>query len=1160
VLHGNWLPSSRANKRWLALWAETPPPPRRYDNGEDTLSPRQPRPHRFAATYEELLAALERLWRLARPGVTPRKTHQRERLSLWLPAQGARPAPSPELVRAGWAGVTLDDATATTSNETRLGLFRMTTVLLEPEAAATLLAGLPFGPDARLVGDEAAGTPELRLGADLRFWCAAATFAMDLLARQQFVPGACELAEARSGYWSSSQGSVLTGAWLAALGEPGVRERFEALCSAMPDLCRAVALPEDADAAEPHPPTAQALLEDFLHATVNARSAGWLSQAGVWIQLSPQPPPNRFAYGSGVPHSAHTSYSSGRGAYATSGYAGVPRVSLAARWMQALARPRAPLYLATGEARLLLDGLRRWHAGLSAAGNPTFRLCFRLCPPDFPTADGQTEEDEMRANGDRADIGRNGHGGPVVAAAALGFSLGPARDAAWRLDYLLQARDDPSLLVPLDEIWRERGAVARFVDRRFDHPHEQVLAGLGQATQMFPPLGYSLSERRPTGCRLSGAEAYRFLREALPKLEAAGFGVLAPPWWKRAPLKPTLRLKLRGTEKTATGLMGLGAIVGYDYTVALGGAELSREELEQLVALKEPLVRLRGQWVELRPEQVEAALRFVEEHGGPSGSLSLGEALRVSLTGTLDGDRDGAQAIALEEVSADGWIGDLLGRLRAGEAVGAVVQPESLCGTLRPYQLRGLGWMAFLAQYGLGACLADDMGLGKTPMFLALLLRMKEAGQLTRPALLACPTSVVGNWEHEAARFAPSLRVLTHHGASRVGRTKAHGFAEEVAQFGLVLTTYSLLPRDEKTLASIDWGVVALDEAQNIKNAAAKQSRSARKLRAPIRVALTGTPVENRLSELWSILDFLNPGYLGSEKRFRERFGVPIELQHDAAAAQALQSLVRPFILRRLKTDPTVIQDLPQKIEMREYCPLTREQVTLYEAVVRDGLRRLEDAPSPMERRGVILALLMKLKQVCNHPAHFLGDGSDLPGRSGKLTRLEELVEELLAEGDRALIFTQFTALGERLQPHLAQRFGKEILYLHGGVPRRERVRMIDRFQSADGAPLFLLSLKAGGTGLNLTAANHVIHFDRWWNPAVENQATDRAFRIGQTRNVQVRKLVCQGTLEERIDAMIEEKRGLAEQVIGAGEAWLTELSTAELRDLFSLRASALAE
>jgi SNF2 family DNA or RNA helicase len=456
--------------------------------------------------------------------------------------------------------------------------------------------------------------------------------------------------------------------------------------------------------------------------------------------------------------------------------------------------------------------------------------------------------------------------------------------------------------------------------------------------------------------------------------------------------------------------------------------------------------------------------------------------------------------------------------------------------------------------------LANGIVTHNTVELLSLVLHQKAAGLLSKPVLLVCPTSVVGNWRHETARFAPTLRVLVHHGAARVGRAAAQSFAAEVADYDLVVTTYSLLPRDVDTLATAAWGAVVLDEAQNIKNVEAKQSRAARKLRAPIRIALTGTPVENRLAELWSIMDFLNPGYFGSHKHFNEHLAQPIERLRDPEATARLQALARPFILRRVKTDPAVISDLPEKLEIREYCPLTREQVTLYEAVVRDGLRQLEAARGQMQRRGTVLALLSKLKQVCNHPAHFLGDDSALAGRSGKLTRLEELVEELLGEGDRALIFTQFTAMGDRLHPYLRERFGVDVLYLHGGVPQVQRERLVAHFQASDGPPLFLLSLKAGGTGLNLTRATHVIHFDRWWNPAVENQATDRAFRIGQTRNVQVRKFVCTGTLEERIDAMIEQKRELAEQVIGTGEAWITELSTAQLRDLFSLRADALAE
>jgi SNF2 family DNA or RNA helicase len=413
---------------------------------------------------------------------------------------------------------------------------------------------------------------------------------------------------------------------------------------------------------------------------------------------------------------------------------------------------------------------------------------------------------------------------------------------------------------------------------------------------------------------------------------------------------------------------------------------------------------------------------------------------------------------------------------------------------------------------------------------------------------------VVGNWQREIARFAPSLRVMIHRGIDR--QTGAQ-FARAAQRHDVVLTSFPLLARDRETLSELEWGTLVLDEAQNIKNAATKQAQAARALRAVGRVALTGTPVENRLTELWSILTFLNPGYLGSEESFRRDFARPIERTGDKAAAERLRKLTGPFVLRRLKTDPTIIADLPEKQEMKVYCPLTQEQATLYEAVVREALEKVEqaeEAGDAMSRRGQVLAMLMQLKQVCNHPAQFAKDGSQLAGRSGKLARLSEMLEEVYATDDHALVFTQFAQMGEMLRKHLRETFYDEVLFLHGGTPAKERDSMVRRFQAPHGPRVFILSLKAGGTGLNLTAANHVFHFDRWWNPAVENQATDRAFRIGQTRNVQVHKFICGGTLEERIDEMIESKRALAESVLGAGESWLTELSTDQIRDLVQLR------
>jgi SNF2 family DNA or RNA helicase len=468
----------------------------------------------------------------------------------------------------------------------------------------------------------------------------------------------------------------------------------------------------------------------------------------------------------------------------------------------------------------------------------------------------------------------------------------------------------------------------------------------------------------------------------------------------------------------------------------------------------------------------------------------------------------------------------------------------------------------FLDRLGLGACLADDMGLGKTPQLLALLLAERAAPngaprrRRVKPTMLVCPMSVVGNWQREAERFAPSLTVHVHHGAER---ESGQAFAKAAKRSDLVITTYALLARDRELLASIEWGRVVLDEAQNVKNPDAKAAKAARSLRAARRIALTGTPVENRLSELWSILEFLNPGLLGSRDTFRTRFAVPIERYGDERAAEVLRQATGPFILRRLKTDRSIISDLPDKVEMKVFCNLTREQATLYQAVVDDMLRRLDEATG-IQRKGIILSTMTKLKQVCNHPAHLLGDGSHVAGRSGKLARLEDILEEAVTEGDRTLCFTQFTEMGQLLHDHLRERLGCEIPFLHGGVPKRQRDEMVEAFQRAEGAPVFLLSLKAGGVGLNLTAANQVVHFDRWWNPAVEDQATDRAFRIGQRDDVQVRKFVCVGTLEERIDQMIEQKRQLAERIVGSGEGWLTELSTDQIRELVALSADAVAE
>jgi SNF2 family DNA or RNA helicase len=528
----------------------------------------------------------------------------------------------------------------------------------------------------------------------------------------------------------------------------------------------------------------------------------------------------------------------------------------------------------------------------------------------------------------------------------------------------------------------------------------------------------------------------------------------------------------------------------------------------------------------------------------PAGRASLADFLRMA-SGL---DEEDAEVPGVDVLTAEGWLADLLRSEAALET--EFVTPRELKGRLRPYQEKGVTWLRSLLGRGLGSCLADDMGLGKTIQFLATLLSAREAGEAIRPSLLVCPTSVVENWVQEAARFAPDLTVAVHHGPERAA---GEDFSALVKRTDLLVTTYSLAHRDRALLTEVNWEYLALDEAQNIKNPGTAQSRAVRALRSTRRAALTGTPLENRLSELKAILDFLNPGLLGSDEAFRRTFSVPIERHHDPVARERLRRLTAPFLLRRTKTDPAIAPDLPDKIETKEWVGLSREQATLYRATTKALLEGIGKAQG-QSRRAKVLLLLLRLKQICNHPALFLGDGSRLDGRSSKLTRLLAMLEETEAESRPSLLFTQFSEMGHLLVRALRDKFDKEILFLHGGVPRLARAEMVRRFQEDDDPPLFfVLSLKAGGAGLNLTRASHVFHVDRWWNPAVEDQATDRAFRIGQTRHVQVHKFVCRGTLEERIDGMIDEKKELARSIIGAGESWITELSNEELAELVAL-------
>jgi SNF2 family DNA or RNA helicase len=804
------------------------------------------------------------------------------------------------------------------------------------------------------------------------------------------------------------------------------------------------------------------------------------------------------------------------------------RIDLPERTVAALTSPDARVQVETqedeAEARSLAGALADWLASAQLPVGPV-RTCFRLVEPVNPDL-----------TSDSAD---NSASHAVETSAST-------RPDHWRVEFALQSAEDPSLMLPAPDVWAGAGGGWLAAGA---YPDEELLAGLGSAARLFPSLDGALREAAPEAVTLDTPGALRFLRETGPLLAGAGFGVLLPDWARRARLglKLTTRSASPGSASARRSGFGLQDLVEFRYDLAVGDQVLSAEELDELAALKVPLVRIRGQWVELDDAHLKAALKFLER--GRSGTMTAGDVL-------LAGAGGAANDFPLTTVEADGWLGDLLSG-QADRRLAPMATPAGFGGELRPYQQRGLAWLSFLGDLGLGAVLADDMGLGKTVQLLALVAASREGDSGNGPTLLVCPMSLVGNWQREAARFTPELRVHVHHGAERLAGDE---LAAALAGADLVITTYGIALRDAAALRAMTWARVVCDEAQAIKNHATAQARAVRALPAAARIALTGTPVENQLSELWSIMEFANPGLLGSAKGFRERYAIPVERHGDPEAADKLRRITQPFLLRRLKTDKSIISDLPEKQEMKVWCTLTTEQASLYQATVTDMLSRIDGAEDDITRRGLVLATMAKLKQVCNHPAHLLGDGSRLPGRSGKLARLEEICEEIAADGDKALCFTQYAEFGRMLQPHLAARIGCTVLFLHGGTTKKQRDALVAKFQEADEPVLFLLSLKAGGTGLNLTAANHVIHVDRWWNPAVEDQATDRAFRIGQRRDVQVRKFVCVGTLEERIDAMIEEKKALAEQIVGTGESWLANLSTSELRDVIALTPDAVPE
>lgn len=724
------------------------------------------------------------------------------------------------------------------------------------------------------------------------------------------------------------------------------------------------------------------------------------------------------------------------------------------------------------------------------------------------------------------------------------FRLAEANNGSkddWSLEWLLSSRRDPSILVPLQEFW-SNDSLFKPSSRRI----KEVLLQLGQAARIYNDLWEGMNSSAPSRIVLDRDETLDFLKHQAPILQAAGFRVIVPSWWTvtgRRRLR--LRLTTSGSSKSlaaeSSGLFGFDSLVEFKAEIIIDGQPITVEEWEQLVTAKKGLVQVRGEWMELQRDDVVR----LEEY------WNLGSQMVEMTVADLIRSEADADSLGLDVVYK-GDIGAKLSALRNNSALKTLDQPAGLDGTLREYQIRGFSWLMYLQQLGFGVCLADDMGLGKTIQVLASILEDKNQSEQTGTTLLVAPTSVLGTWQREAARFTPSLSTYIHHGARRVKLKRE--FNKIVSEVDIIIVSFGILRIDNAMLSKYDWHRLVVDESQHVKNPKAAVTRAVRKIRAPRRIAMTGTPVENRLMDLWSLFSFINPAYLGNMTQFRANFERPIMRNRDQALTQRLRGMVQPFILRRMKSDKSIIKELPDKVEQNAYCNLTKEQATLYQAVLRTIEESLDHAEG-IQRRGLILSALTRLKQICNHPAQFLQDGSAFTvSRSHKLTRVCEMLDEIKANEESVLVFTQYSEVGKLLETLFRQRYDGSIYFLHGGTPRYRREHMVEEFQNPDTKhSIFVLSLRAGGTGITLTKANHVIHFDRWWNPAVENQATDRAYRIGQKRSVFVHKMVTLGTLEERIDELIESKKRLTEEIIGSEESWLADLDNEAFRKLIAL-------
>lgn len=944
--------------------------------------------------------------------------------------------------------------------------------------------------------DEEQLAPGLLVGQDLRFWALAMRFAGTLVAKQQFLPG----------LKMSNQG-VLACWDPVFIGEDG--ERLSQLAKGMPGSCLAA----EVDSFDHNPgKRAFEILAKFINEIVDQLVRSSLSgrmppQVESWMEslLEDKKAPN-----------------------------------IHQRWIEALVGANPKLDGSLEEFAKLSSQIAEWLRPISVASDAPYRLCLRLeeLPPQCSLSDPQLGEDPTLDS--------------ELAESVVSHVLSqPSCESPFYVRFLLQSLGEPGVLIPVDIVLSPSFEDLPLLRGGRVSAREYLFRSLGQAVRLCPDIEKSFAQPVPLGFELDTKGAHQFLSQAAPALKNAGFSVQLPSWWTR---KQKIKAKAKVFSSLNTGtLFGLKDLAEFDWQLALGGVPLSVEELEKLAALKVPLVRWQGMWVEINPDEITPALRFFGK-SAQRQSASQHDLIKMALGGASLPD-----GVEFDGITGEGRVVDVIRQLQGHADFEELDCHDRFQGELRPYQIRGMSWLTFLKDLGFGALLADDMGLGKTVQTLAFVQKhwYEQGTKHRHPTLLICPTSVIGNWQREALKFTPDLKVLVHHGTDRFAGAE---FVRSARRSAIVLTSYTLLHKDYDDLNLLNWDLVILDEAQNVKNPETRQAIAACSLRTQFRVALTGTPVENSVGDLWSLMNFLNPGLLGSHSIFKEQYFKPIQIFQDEKKIEKLKSLTGPFILRRLKTDKSIVPDLPEKFERKTRCHLTKEQASLYAATVEEATGFL-DSTTGMKRKSIILTTMLRLKQICNHPALVLKGTTRSPNRSGKLKRLTEMLEAVLLNDEHALIFTQFAQMGEMIQVHLQDMTGKEVLFLHGATPREERERMVERFQLChDGPKFFVLSLKAGGTGLNLTRANQVFHFDRWWNPAVENQATDRAFRIGQAKDVAVHKFICAGTLEENIDEMIERKKIIASSTVGAGEGWLTELSTRELKHIFALKETAFVD